>query len=342
MSIKTALTSSNSNKRYIKPSVTGSSLSAGDQEAIDFYSNIVVAQYMMVGGGGAAPTDTTGGGGGGGAGMFTQGNVVLTKNVATIITVGAGQAGGGNAGGVKMLGDRGSTSTILQNQLLISAIGGGMSGSASANSPLGPSWAFKGYPGGSGGGGDGNPSNGPYPGGVAVYGGGTGYPGGQGGNNGGGRGGGGGGAGSAGVNLAEQGQRSGGNGVAVSWVPDNYGTPGPTPGRWFAGGGGGAFNAPLTPTYQRSFGGAGGGGDGGSSGLAPVRGALSGNVNTGGGGGGFLYNGPTTNTPQGGSGIVIFTVPTSQGFVNLTGGTITTGGVGNVIAFTSSGQITFT
>ena len=33
----------------------------------------------------------------------------------------------------------------------------------------------------------------------------------------------------------------GGVGAAIPWMPSDYGTTGPSPGRWFAGGGGGGL-----------------------------------------------------------------------------------------------------
>lgn len=94
--------------------------------------------------------------------------------------------------------------------------------------------------------------------------------------------GGGGGAGAAGT------RGPGGNGLPVQWVPESYGTPGPAPGRWFAGGG-------------ASTSGAGGAGGGGS--LSP------GVENTGGGGGGGTAAITSNPGRPGGSGIVIVRYP---------------------------------
>ena len=94
-------------------------------------------------------------------------------------------------------------------------------------------------------------------------------------------GGGGGGAGAAG--SAHQ----GGDGQRATWVPGSYGTAGPQPGRYFAGGGSGHNGPNALP------GGAGGGGDFPSG---------AGGTNTGGGGAANMNQG---NDIAGGSGIVI-------------------------------------
>ena len=84
-------------------------------------------------------------------------------------------------------------------------------------------------------------------------------------------------------------------------IPPAYGTPGPTPGRYFAGGGGGGSNAPGV------VGGAGGGGTGADRRPTTITQSTSGTVNTGGGGGGGHGNDPSNNYKgqPGGPGIVI-------------------------------------
>ncbi len=166
------------------------------------------------------------------------------------------------------------------------AYGGGGGGNYPAN---------PGQPGGSGGGGgDAKPwqSGSPAPGGTGVAG--QGNPGGSGaavfyaGG-----GGGAGGAGSPGAPPSTGGV--GGIGTAVfagdTGIPPSYGTPGPSAGRWVAGGGGGSW-------YQWVAGGAGGGGWG-YNGTLPTpyldRKAV---INTGGGGGGN----PPSGIGPGGSG----------------------------------------
>lgn len=88
-------------------------------------------------------------------------------------------------------------------------------------------------------------------------------------------------------------------------IPPSYGTPGPTPGRWFAGGGGGGhrYLAPSSPPYNWENGGAGGGGQGGDALPPDTQASTSGTTNTGGGGGGG--SGTARLASAGGSGIVI-------------------------------------
>ena len=91
-------------------------------------------------------------------------------------------------------------------------------------------------------------------------------------------------------------------------IPSDWGTPGPTPGKWFAGGGGGASDG---PSYDRGAGGAGGGGSGygrdptiNPFALRPNQPVEDGTISTCGGGGG--HNGPSSPaTSGGGSGIII-------------------------------------
>jgi len=80
----------------------------------------------------------------------------------------------------------------------------------------------------------------------------------------------------------------------------SYGTPGPAPGRWFAGGGGGYLQAISQPAaIPQGLGGTGGGGNGGNL-SEPDKPSSSGTANTGGGGGG------SAGSPgDGGSGIVV-------------------------------------
>ena len=77
-------------------------------------------------------------------------------------------------------------------------------------------------------------------------------------------------------------------------VPTAYGTSGPGPGRWVAGGGGGGAGS----TPARGVGGAGGGADGGKAATDPVR-AID---NTGGGGGGYENDGGGGGAGGGGAG----------------------------------------
>ena len=116
---------------------------------------------------------------------------------------------------------------------------------------------------------------------------------------------GGGGAGGAGQSFAgySNGPRDGGIGRSISWVPASYGTPGPTSGRWFAGGGGGSTGE---NTGQPGEGGAGGGGRGAMAGPQDLQ-AFSGNAFTGGGGGGGQS--ASYRAGAGGSGIIIIRYP---------------------------------
>ena len=83
-------------------------------------------------------------------------------------------------------------------------------------------------------------------------------------------------------------------------IPGSYGTPGPSAGRWFAGGGGGGIPAPGGLPAPSGGGGAGGGGKG----SGPTA-SEAGTANTGGGGGAGAYNSTTTAGKAGGSGICI-------------------------------------
>mgnify|MGYP005990786421 FL=1 len=127
------------------------------------------------------------------------------------------------------------------------------------------------------------------------------------GNNGGaaaptGGGGGGGGAGAVGQNAPGASQPGdGGDGVAIGTdffgpTSGSYGTPGPSAGRWFAGGGSGA----NCGTSSTNPGGAGGGGTG--RGPLSTWSANAGTTNTGGGAGG---GGGPYGRSAGGSGIVM-------------------------------------
>lgn len=249
---------------------------------------------IVVAGGGGGSTS------GGGAGGMRLLPYQFTVNGPVPITVGAGGAGRGSSGGGAPA--NGNDSYIGPNAArLITATAGGGGGSADDNAP--------GQPGGSGGGGmtnnndpggdtvaspDGiSPTVQGFPGGSAVpYVGGNGMAGG---------GGGAGGAGEAGDAPTDNPRKAGDGGIGkvVPWMPPSYGTPGPTPGRWFAGGGGGG-----TWGNPAGAGGAGGGG----AGRAPGDGwdgtnAFPGTVNTGGGGGANAYP-PYGNGGTGGPGIV--------------------------------------
>jgi hypothetical protein len=245
------------------------------------------AEVLVVAGGGG------GGSGGGGAGGLVNTPITFTATGPYPITVGTG-GNSGNDGPTVQIGTNGGDSWIGPSGSKITpATGGGAAGVTDGAPTIG-------NPGGSGGGaGVAGPDQ--QPGGTGIPG--QGYPGGSaypyvGGNS---LAGGGGGAGGAGENAnppsvpAPRTAGAGGDGLPISWMPASYGTPGPTPGRWFAGGGGGG-----TWGNTGGAGGAGGGGNGGSP--SPINGG-NGTVNTGGAGGGAGYP-PWGVGGTGGPGIV--------------------------------------
>ena len=301
---------------------SGSFVVTGDPNSVE---------YLVVGGGGGAGSYYSGGGGGGGfrsslpgiapGGPGTSVETALTLGQGTYtVTIGAGGAGGSfvpTQGGTASRGASGGNSVFAT----ITSQGGG--GSGHEPGPEGP-----GYNGGSGGGvgSSGSASTG----GLAGYerqttGTGSptpvqGYPGADGGPwpGAGYSATGGGGAGSSG-GSADGTPPGGGPGGAGKAIPTtmfgpttpSYGAPGPSAGRWFAGGGGGSsYNFP---------GAAGQDGTGGSfpSGGGPYAGAGDGGVrpasenseagtsNTGGGAGGTAPAAPDNTPKAGGSGIVM-------------------------------------
>jgi hypothetical protein len=232
-------------------------------------------EYMVVAGGAGSGNN---GGGGGGAGGFRQNYPSPTTAgfpvTATTypITVGSGGAGSSTFP-VGVSGNNSIFSTITSS--------GGGGGGNGEGSPFGVS-------GGSGGG---THRTGPFGSGntppVSPS---QGNPGAAGNNSGGSNGGGGGGAAAAGGAGACGVGGSGGAGSPIATTffgptAPSYGTSGPAPGRYFAGGGGGGGNP----------GGAGGAGGGGSGG--PSFSGNPGTINTGGGGSG--------DNKSGGSGIVV-------------------------------------
>jgi hypothetical protein len=226
-------------------------------------------EYLTIAGGGGGGFNAGGGGGGGGfrqnyPSPTTAGLPVTAQ--AYPITVG----GGGTQICTSGTGGKGNDSIFST----ITSTGGGFG--AGAPSPTGG-------PGGSGGGG-GNGSGGT--GNTPPVSPSQGNPGGSNPS----RGAGGGAAGGSGGPVTG----ADGSPVATAFfgpTAPSYGTPGPAPGRYFAGGG----------TGNES--GAGGAGGGGSSLLRPTpESAQPGTINTGGGGGG--YNGNGSGSGSGGSGIV--------------------------------------
>lgn len=252
-------------------------------------------EYLIVagGGGGAVGSLSFGNpGGAGGAGGLLTGNTSISAQSYSI-TVGAS---GAAAPDRNIDGANGGNSIALG---VITSGGGG----GTYFTPNSPGLSF-GNPGGSGGGTGG--AGGPLSGGLGTSG--QGNRGGNitGSNPFGSQSSGGGGAGGAGADFvgASNGPRDGGIGLAIPWVPSSYGTDGPSPGRWFAGGGGGSVDL---NTGSLGSGGAGGGGRGARSNPNQNEQAFSGNVNTGGGGGGGTN--PGFLAGSGGSGIVIIRYP---------------------------------
>ena len=234
--------------------------------------------YVLIAGGGGGGYDD---GGGGGAGGYVENLSYITSVGDYPITIGAGGAGGANPS--PNTGVDGGNSVAFAHTM----IGGGGGGGSSSNN---------GRPGGSGGGERTNGTAGAgqnYPGPTQQ-----GFPGGHPTDFAAPISGGGGGAGGTGTWTGPSGDTPGADGgpgkAAFSGdtgIPPSYGTPGPSAGRWFAGGGAGGGRTPAA-----SQGGVGGGGNLHSDGTA----------NTGGGGGGGKDNQPPDgNGGAGGSGICI-------------------------------------
>jgi hypothetical protein len=238
-------------------------------------------QYLVVGGGGApyvSPSLSAPGGsslgtataGGGGGGLLT-GNISIVNNdvgISNVIIGSAGAGGGGDGGQSTFLnvtalgGGGGKTSTDRYVSFNIVGSGGGTFSEFFPSSAVPGSLGTPGQ-GFQGGSGISYRETYPAPSGAGfldlrV-------------------GGGGGGAGSTAIPTVFPSATTGfngGNGKDIPWVPSSYGVAGPAPGRWFAGGGGGAgaqFKGPPTSPGQPITGpytgtsGAGAGGQGGAS-----------------------------------------------------------------------------
>ena len=247
-------------------------------------------EYLVVAGGsggGDADTLPGSGAGGGGAGGFRTGTSFPITATTYPITVGGGGVGGHTLPNIPS--SNGSPSIFDT----ITAAGGGYGGSDSGWTAPGPVIS-EATPGGSGGGGAYKPTAGT--GNVPPTSPPQGNPGGSGGP----LGGGGGGAGAAGSPGPSGGV--GGVGSPITWLPASYGTPGPAPGRYFAGGGG----------RGNASGGSGGGGAGVPDSSPVNTPGTPGTTNTGGGGGGGGGIDPSFTaipTSLGGSGIVAIRYP---------------------------------
>tara|TARA_Y100001938_G_C8092256_1_gene435767 strand:+ start:1 stop:1260 length:1260 start_codon:yes stop_codon:yes gene_type:complete len=254
--------------------------------------------FLVVAGGGASGRGNVGGGGAGGYRTATETGV--SAGVTITVTVGAGGSYGNPSG------TPGNASSFSGSGLTtIESAGGGKSGYGGTVGGNGGSGGGAGYDGSAGSGN--TPSVSPS----------------QGNNGGAGqtpspyRGGGGGGHSQAGISGSSGGH--GGNGTQNSITGSAV---------YYAGGGG----ASVEHSATKSDGGNGGGGHGSN---ASSDTATAGTANTGGGGGGgyLPYLGK-----NGGSGVVILSVPSSHYSGTTTGSpTVTTSGSNKIIKFTGSG-----
>ena len=250
-----------------------------------------------------------GGGGGGsqggaGAGGVLVGNYASVPGTTYSFVVGAGGTGSAPASGTVNAG-------VSSTAFGLTAVGGGGGGSNGGN----------GGNGGSGGGG-GAQSGDVTAGGTGTSG--QGFAGGNGYNGSPYSQGGGGGAGA--VGAAASGNQSGNGGVGLSSSITGTAT------YYGGGGGGGIFSSPGVQ-------GAGGNGGGGSGGTTATAGT-AGTANTGGGGGGAGAQSVVLGG-NGGSGVVIISVPTANYTGTYTGSpTITTSSGSTILKFTASGSYT--
>ena len=257
------------------------------------------ASVLVVGGGGAGGGSTGNGqAGGGGAGGFRLASGIAFANGATYpVTVGSGGAGSAPPGPGQ---GADGTNSVFGYPTAITATGGG-GGGGFGGSP-------EGYVDGRNGGSGGGDGTGPTSAGSGNAGGNDprcspiseGSDGGDSSHNS--YGCGGGGAAQAGQGDGDN-QGPGGIGAPVpsNIAPTSYGQLGPSPGRYFAGGGGGGG----APGPAAGEGGTGGGGDGGKDAAGSDA-----TINMGGGGGGA--QGPGSNKFSGGTGgpgIVIVSYP---------------------------------
>jgi hypothetical protein len=258
---------------------------------------------VIAGGGGGGSTYVGGGGGAGGYRTSTQ-TVAISGGVSISVTVGAGGTNTfQNRGGI------GGDSSISGTGLTTITSAGGGGGGVNTNLPgLNGGSGGGGCPGPSAGGSGNTPSTSPSQGndgGDASLSGGSG---------------GGGGSGAVGQDGQGSGGGNGGAGTASSITGSSVTR---------AGGGGG-----IAVGGSAGLGSAGGGdgslGQGGDA-----------TANTGSGGGGSERNSGTVRGGNGGSGIVILSVPTANYSGTTTGSpTVTTSGVNTIMQFTGSGSYT--
>jgi hypothetical protein len=267
------------------------------------------ASYLIVAGGGGTQA-TAQAGGGGGAGGLLSGTSSLSPGTTYTVVVGAGGTGSNSE-----TNPNGSNSTALG----LTAIGGG-AGGYGANSVS----AKAGRSGGSGGGGASSNVTSTSSGGAGTSGQGNTGGNGQGNSSNSGRAAGGGGGSSA----------VGGNSSAPTGGAGGAGTSSSITGSavTYAGGGGGG---------GQTTGGAGGSGGGGAGGSGNSGSGVNGTANTGGGAGSDYDDNGTPSVTNGGSGVVILSVPTVNYSGTTTGSpTVTTSGANTIIKFNSSGSYT--
>ena len=284
-------------------------------------------EYLVVAGGGGGAGSPCFSGGGGGAGGFRTAACFPVSSLSGpyTVTVGAGANGTGP----------GATSITKGNDSVFSSITSSGGGSGVGVGITGPVCNHNGGSGGGTGGDAGLPTgNTGGSGNTPPVSPPQGNPGGDGyvanGNV---NAGGGGGASGAGGGYPIPANTGGNGGIgsptaifgSIPQAP-TYGTPGPNPGRYFAGGGGGSGG------YGGAAGTPGSGGAGGGGGGCGVAGT----VNTGGGGGGYR----TSTAGNGGSGIVALKYTTACASPTVSGGTAYTCGSYTIRVFTSDGTFT--
>ena len=242
--------------------------------------------------------------GGGGAGGVLAGNYASVPGTVYSFVVGAGGTGSAPTSGTVNAG-------VSSTAFGLTAVGGGGGGSNGGNGGNGSS-----------GGGGGAQSGYVTTGGTGTSG--QGFAGGNGSISSPYSQGGGGGAGAAGA--AGSGNQSGNGGVGLSSTITGTAT-------YYGGGGGGGIYS--SPGIQ-GIGGNGGGGSGGTTATA----GTAGTANTGGGGGGAGAQ-TVVLGGNGGSGVVIISVPTANYTGTYTGSpTITTSSGSTILKFTASGSYT--
>ena len=301
-------------------------------------------RYLVVGGGGSGGWGRSGGGGAGGYRTVASIPAGVTVDPATpiSITVGAGGAtngpSGGSGPGCFSYGYHGVDSVFST----ITSAGGGGGSYNGAPYPPAQATAINGGSGGGGAfhgpgsspasaGGLGNTPPAPAPlGGPQGFNGGAGTPVSSPGSAPQRAGGGGGGGAAVGTAGGPSGGGKGGFGATTDIfgstpTAPSYGTCGPSPGRYFAGGGGGGVEAGTVGPVPDG----GGGGAGGTTGAAGV-----GTVNTGGAGGGVGEGSSTAGA--GGSGVVIIRRATACS-CSTSGNAVVTDGDDTIHIFTGDG-----